>query len=191
MLTVGAVADPLQAPSGELAFEHVDEFQPEPRPVERRRNTLCPLGKTKLAKLEQTRLRSRPLSHPDPNQAAVADSHAFHAPDDGARRAPGFKNQFAEFDSQSPLGPRQIKQLDAVFHDDRMVKSVNQALEAFLKLAEGIEVANRRHSFSSSIRAAFVGMPPGRPVRRSKRHIGCCGARLDSQKPSPSPGLSD
>ena len=97
MLAVGAVADPLQSPSGELAFEHAEEFPPEPGPVERRRNTLCPLGKIKLAKLEHARLRSRPLSRQDPKQAALAASHIFHAPDDGARRAPGFEDQLAEF----------------------------------------------------------------------------------------------
>src|SRR5438094_10342206 len=127
MLAVGAVADPLQSPSGELAFEHAEEFPPEPGPVERRRNTLCPLGKIKLAKLEHARLRSRPLSRQDPKQAALAASHIFHAPDDGARRAPGFEDQLAEFHCEAPLGPRQIKQLDAVLHDDRMVEFPNKA----------------------------------------------------------------
>src|SRR5205823_7196915 len=35
MLPVGAVTDPLQSASGELAFEHAEEYQPEPGPVER------------------------------------------------------------------------------------------------------------------------------------------------------------
>src|SRR5438094_8762434 len=96
MLAVGAVADLFQSPSGELAFEHAEEFQPEPGPVERRRNTLCPLGKIKLAKLEQTRLRSRPLSRQDPKQAALAASHICDAPDDGAGRAPGFEDRLPD-----------------------------------------------------------------------------------------------
>src|SRR5207245_1811602 len=172
------------------ALEHAEEFQPEPRPVERRRNTLGPLGETKAAKLEQTRLRSRPLSHDDPNQAAVAASHALHAPDDRARRAPGLENQFAEFDSQAPLGARQVKQLDVVFHHDRMVESLNKALEAFLQLAEGIEIAKRGHIVRVPL-SYLRGRATQTAGEALQEHIGHCGARVESQKPCPSPRLPD
>ena len=88
------------------------------------------------------------------------------------------------------MGPRQIKQLDAVLHDDRMVEFPNKALEAFLKLAEGIEVAKRGHSVGAPL-SNLRGCATQTAREALEEHIGHCGARVDSQKPCPSPRPPD